>query len=563
MKYRHLFIMFLLFLAHQATAQVPNWTWARGSRDPVGPSHTLAMSIAADNFGNEYITGGLESNYNIVGADTFFKACGGFSDAFLVKYDAAGNVLWAKGMGGTNSGAEGYSVKTDLAGNVFITGAFEHGTAIFGTDTLTNDSLYWDMFIAKFDPSGNALWARKTTSPNLSVGYSVATDSLGNVYLVGMFAGAAVTIGSFTLTSDSPAYGKIFIVKYDPAGNVVWAQSPRGFPCNVWNIASDGRNIFVTGSFATANIIFGTDTLHTDSARTGDICVVKFDPSGAVLWAKSANGKQNDYANGLATPVSDYLYVTGYFQSDTFRFGSVTLTSDSPGAQLPTMFLAKYSSLTGNVVWAVKPNSSWCMATGIATDMAGDPYVTGHFASANAVFGSDTLFSMGSFVAKYDGSGNAIWAKGGGYFQRFSNAVALDPAGSIYLTGEFNGASILVLGADTVHGSPAGGGDLFVAKLSDVTATTGLSNVFKHQNDMAVFPVPNDGIMSVACAGSGYTAINIYDGLGRKIFTQPLDPAIRNQVSKVNIGHVPKGIYLLQAISPEGAVNKQILIQSL
>src|SRR5437870_2388843 len=110
------------------------------------------------------------------------------------------NWLWAQSAFGNNY-AEGYSVTNDLNGNVFITGVYSGGI----------------LYIAKYDSSGNALWAKSVNKCN--VGSSVSTDAGGNVYITGRFCDSAFF--SPVLLLNGSGTWDVFIVKYDPNGNVL------------------------------------------------------------------------------------------------------------------------------------------------------------------------------------------------------------------------------------------------------------------------------------------------------------------------------------------------------
>src|SRR3989338_2819744 len=128
---------------------------------------------------------------------------------------------WAKSAGGA-SWDLGYSVSTDASGNVYMTGRFNISTITFGTTTLTNAGDY-DIFIVKYDAAGNVLWAKSAGGTSSDVGTCVSTDASGNVLMTGSFQSPAITFGTTTLTSVG--YGDIFIVKFDATGNILWAKS--------------------------------------------------------------------------------------------------------------------------------------------------------------------------------------------------------------------------------------------------------------------------------------------------------------------------------------------------
>src|SRR5262245_11933086 len=69
----------------------------------------------------------------------------------------APQVLSARQIGGAGTD-KAASVTTDLAGNVYITGAFS-AEADFGGYTLSTSNQHSDLFLAKYSPSGALLWA--------------------------------------------------------------------------------------------------------------------------------------------------------------------------------------------------------------------------------------------------------------------------------------------------------------------------------------------------------------------------------------------------------------------
>src|ERR1035437_397511 len=85
----------------------------------------------------------------------------------LVLKAQAPSWAWAKSGDGTNDDGA-YSIATDASGNVFIAGGFSSPTITFGTYTLTNNGSY-DMFLVKYDPSGNVMWAKSAGGANSDV----------------------------------------------------------------------------------------------------------------------------------------------------------------------------------------------------------------------------------------------------------------------------------------------------------------------------------------------------------------------------------------------------------
>jgi hypothetical protein len=132
----------------------------------------------------------------------------------------------------------------DGSGNSHVTGSFG-GTATFGSTTLT-DTKDGDIFVAKYDPDGNVLWAVQAGGIEGNTGNGIAVDGLGNSYVTGSFQGDAAFDGT-TLTSAGSS--DIFVAKYDPDGNVVWVTQTGNAGQELGRgIALDGsRNSYVTG----------------------------------------------------------------------------------------------------------------------------------------------------------------------------------------------------------------------------------------------------------------------------------------------------------------------------
>ena len=192
-------------------AQSPNYLWAKSAG---GTSSDWGKSVATDASGNVFVCGVFESLSITFGSYTLTNASASSGDIFLVKYDASGNVIWAKSAGGTDDDY-GYSVATDASGNTFVTGRFHSPSITFGSYTLTNASAgSGDIFLVKYDASGNVIWAKSTGGTTEDKSSSVATDARGNCFVTGGFWSSSITFGSYTLNNASAGKGDIFLAKF-------------------------------------------------------------------------------------------------------------------------------------------------------------------------------------------------------------------------------------------------------------------------------------------------------------------------------------------------------------
>ena len=562
MKKLFLSLILISFVSF-AKAQAPNWAWAKSAG---GNGSDEGQSICVDASGNSYVTGYFYSPTITFGTITLINpdSTGTNYDIFIAKYDASGNVVWAKSAGGSGND-EGQSICVDASGNSYITGSFGSATITFGTTTLTNNTSgnYPDIFIVKYDASGNVVWAKSAGGGDYDEGQSISVDANGNSYITGYFRSDTIIFGTTTLTNNTSGnYPEIFIAKYNASGNVLWAKSAGGSGYDEGqSISVDASgNSYITGFFTSPTITFGTTTLINKDSLNGsaDIFIAKYDASGNVLWAKSAGGNNIDIGQSIAVDASGNSYITGYFQSSTITFGTITLTNN--GSQ--NIFIAKYDAL-GNVVWAKSAGGNgYDWGRGISVDASGNSYITGSFGSATITFGTTTLINNDStamtediFIAKYDASGNVIWAKSaGGSGSDNGNSIAVDASGNSYITGYFESPTI-TFGTTTLTRN--GYETIYIAKLDN---SVGIEEINNNAGNIAVFPNPatdNITIETTKVAGgcrqeATIEITNIQEQLIKTI------KATGNKTN-ISVSAFPSGLYFVKVETEKGTEVKKFI----
>jgi hypothetical protein len=172
----------------------------------------------------------------------------------------------------------------------------------------------------------------------------------------------------------------------------------------------DDGNVYVTGQRGGPNGL--------------DLATIKYDPSGAEVWARLYDGPAHGNDAGAAVAVDDdgNVYVTGYsfgLGTGTEEQDYVTIKYDASGTQL---WAARYNGPVGD----------WDEAFALAVDAAGNVHVTGRSNNSGIWFDFDFL------TIKYDPAGNALWvARYNGPADDWDEAVdlALDGDGNVYVTG--------------------------------------------------------------------------------------------------------------------------------
>lgn len=365
-----------------------------------GAGSDLGRSITTDNSDNIIVTGTF-SGTAFFAPEVTLKSSGA-SDIFVVKYDSKGNLLWVRQIGGASDDAQDFpfKVRTDHNDNIIVTGLFSHQANFYegGTIASAGDA---DMFLVKFDPAGSILWVRQAGGPDHEEGVGVSTDRAGNIYVAGILAQTAVFAPGVSLTSNGE--WDLYLAKYDPSGNLIFARSGggAGFDEGYSAVVDQEGSIILIGTFeGTATFAPG---VSLTSAGDSDTYIAKFDPAGNLVWVKQIGGPGFDQGREIALDNAGNIYVGGRWFD-----GSITI---APGITLEN-------------------------------------------------FGNNDVF-----VAKFDRDGNAMWAQRGGNLGRDTILdIAASPFGDVYVTGTIGARATLGGGVPLIS---AGDTDFFLSRISD------------------------------------------------------------------------------------------------
>lgn len=374
---------------------------------------------------------------------------------------------WAKGYGGIESEFGESVAVSSTTNNIYVAGTFSGTNVDFdpsaNTFYLSAAGSGYDIYVAKFAPSGAFIWAFKIggSSTNDLVGQLVlgANDT---IYLAGAFRGTAdfnpgAASNSFSCTGG--IYSDPFIATYDMNGNYINAKVLTGSgEDQIRSMQLNNGYLYVTGRFESTLDFDPTANTSTLSASGADMFLAKY-PSNlsSLAWAKKIGGIYTDEGRSLAVDNSGNAYITGNYRGTNIDFdpGPNQMNLSSVNTTTDDIFICKFTS-AGNLSWAqTLGGSSSDQSVTIDLDPDQNPIVCGNFFGTNIDFDpgpSVTLLSSAGnadfFIGKYASSTGYLngWAFkiGAGSWGSYSdivNSMFVDHLGNIFVTGYFDSGS--------------------------------------------------------------------------------------------------------------------------
>lgn len=416
-----------------------------------GMGSESAYDLTRDGAGNIYVAGDFSGNVDFdLGAGAYILNSNG-PDAFVAKYAADGEFVWAKSLGVSNGYANFNGVTVDTLGNVFAGGSFsgDDGDSLFSVGQA-------DGILVKFDANGNRLWTQSFGSTEYTAVNEVTTDGAGNVYMGGFFRSTVdFDAGPGTTLLTSPGDDSGFIAKLNSSGNLIWAR----------DVSSDVSGESRVNQLALDSAGSLVATVQSSSAGGS---LLKLDEAGTSTWVRSISSGQTD---GIAIDSQDNIVASGLFQGmSDFDPGSGVFELTSSGSGPHSGFVWKLDS-AGNFLWARAPDGGIIStAYKVAVDSADDVYVVGnYFGRTDMDPGLGTFYleepGGGDYVWKLDSAGNFAWARSSNAEENYAG-VAVDNSGNVYLAPTFYGSVDFDPGPQGLVLTSQGYVDFAIVKLS-------------------------------------------------------------------------------------------------
>lgn len=347
---------------------------------------------------------------------------------------------------GGSSGAQVSAIAADDAGHALVAGST--GSAEFPTANAAQPSLRgpWDAFVAKLTPGGTGLvYATYLGGTGGDAAGGIAVDADGNAYVAGWTSSLDLPTTPGALQADNAGGADAFVAVLAPSGVLAYGTYLGGRGSE-WatGIGLDGtRQVYLTGG-AYEGFPTTPGAAQPEYRGQADAFVARLDLAASrVVYATYLGGSDGDAAQAIAVGADGHVYVTGGTASIDFpTVNPIQATNPFPCS---LVFVTKLAP-DGSVVYSTTLGTGWDDGHGIAVDGGGNAYVTGKTRTEAwdgvGLYCGDYFGWDGAFVAKLDSAGSrlvyvtmfASW-----YNHATGRAIAVDPAGRAYVTGDTAG----------------------------------------------------------------------------------------------------------------------------
>ena len=527
--------------------------------------------------GITYVSGDTFSSSNVASSGAHQTIYGGgIDDALIVKFDPNGLRLWSTYFGGTEHDiAEAITV--DKLGNVIITGHTESTNNMATAGSYQpNYNFGYDVYLAKFNANGTLLWCTYYGDSGLDEAYSIACDTLNNIYITGLTQSIVGISTPGVHQINQNGFQDAYIAKFDAInGFLLWGTYYGGLAGERGNAikVSNTGYIYVGGNTSSTNGIATINSYQPQFAGSNDVFIACFDLNGTRQWGTYYGGSDTDYLEDLKLDANNNILFCG----QTLSTNSIS-TNGAYQTSIASIFnydayFAKFSS-NGSIKLATYfGGSSNENAKGIAFGNNGKVYLAG-----------ETTSTLG--IATPSAHMNSAGGGTDGFLARF--CVMLEPVINP------NGTSTLCIGNNTITASTGYATYLWNTSstqnplITNNTTTLGTYtfNVYvtdgvgcegtsatsiieiaqcyvsipegKNFQEILTYPNPSDDIITIEFKNvfiSETTIVEIYAYTGQLILKQE----VNSPKFSLDLKNLVPGMYILRANTNHSLMEKKFL----
>lgn len=516
---RNLTSILLITAAYMVSAQTPiiNWQQAIGGDMP-----DMGSSIIQSNDGNFYVAGITES-----GNGDITDHHGGAQDAWVIKRNAVGGIVWKKAFGGSGTDAAISMIQNSNNELVFL------GATNSNDGGLIANSGSMDMWLVALNSSGNMLWQKSFGGSSHDYGKSLIQTSDGGYVIIGeSYSNNGDVIGNH-------GSADIWMAKLDVAGNIQWQKALGGFTIDI------PMKIIQTadGGYAIAGY---TASFYGDFAGNHgeeDGLIIKLDSTGDIQWQKIIGGTKIDNFNSIIELSTGGYIIAGSTSSDD---GDVTANHGGDS----DAWVVRLGS-TGNLIWQKNYGGSGLDTFSSIVQNSDQTFtIIGETGSNNG----DVTGNHGSsdvWLVNINTTGNIQWQKtyGGSRYETASSIIKTND-GNYAFTGSSNSYDGDVT-MTTNHNQAYL--DIWTVKLKPNTILS-ISDMNNTLRNGEAYPNPVNRTLTIPDITNGI--LKVHDMQGRLI----QNVSIQNH--NVDLNNLQPGTYTVQAQdnkSPEKIIHTKII----
>lgn len=426
---------------------------------------------------------------------------------------------------------EAMDIAIDASGNSYTCGYITGETAFDVNVVFQSAQGNGDIYVAKYNPSGNLVWVKKFGGSFSDRAYALALDQSGNVYVTGQYFGS-VNFGTITLQSNANSKD-IFILKLNSLGDVIWAKTEGGSGAeNVYDIALDGLdNVIITGQFSGAGVLqnqnYQSDINPQLNQDSYDLFVAKYTSSGNPLWVQVGNAIYEDRGMALGTDSQNNIYLSGQF-SDTLTFAGQIYNNNGYNVG----FLCQLNA-NGQVQWFNYLRASMVLPYNLTVSDLNEVYLTGDYRGnllyliQNQSNSISNPYTNKIFVLKTNSSGAFQWGKSLGSESELSaRAIAIDAQKNAYITGYFSCSLSELHPIASTQFNSVGYRDIYMWSLSNTGATNYTKQIGGKMDDVGRSVAVRNGNDVVTC-GSYTENLNFFSAININSYYWTVNSAFR------------------------------------
>jgi hypothetical protein len=436
-----------------------------------GSGADQGLGLAINSSGNAYITGATASTDFPLQNPYQNSLNLGLQNAFVTEVSSDGSKLIYSTYLGGNDVDQGSAIALDSAGDAYITGFTTSTTFPVMNAIQPTLAGVQNAFVTELNSSGSALvYSTYLGGREKDLGNGIAVDSSGEAYVAGMTDSSNFPVKNAFQSALAGAQNA-FVTKLSNGGaSLVFSTYLGGNNSDqAAAIALDSNaNAYVAGTATSTNFPV-VNAFQPVSGGQSDAFITKFPASGSPLtYSTYLGGSDADQGFGIAVDSTGNAYITGATSSTNFPTVNPV---QSMLASASDAFAAELNSAGSALVYSTYlGGSAGDLGLAIAVDPKGNAYITGQTRSADFPVIAALQGALGgvanSFIAEFaaNGAGLTLSSYYGGNGTDSGNAIAVDSSGNITIAGSTTSNNLLINGGFQPFNK--GAGDAFVARLT-------------------------------------------------------------------------------------------------